>query len=461
MLMNRLAMLLAAGACALLAALWWFAARRGDPDPRATRTEPVAAGCDCTHSAAGGGAATAAADTEPPHPPQLAASTTMAARFAVCEREETRAALARVPLLAARSELWTLHCGRSLHLIALEELGDTLVPQRVAIVQNSNAGPGEAAVAAPAGAADVNGDGRVDWIAPVLLADGSGVPRGGGVYVLQQRATGGFEPPVRLLAAAPGSVVAAELDARPGQDLALLHRQDASIGLPDELWLIAGGPSPLRIAQRPASVSTAALAALDLDLDGRDDVIAASGHEGRIRIWLSRRGALAQVEPIDVAIKGVQQLLVVDIDGDAQRELLLVGERAWLLAAKADALPEAVAIDDSEDLRDLHFADANGDGRADLVGYAHPDLIALLRTEARFERRRVLSLRGEASILFARIAQLDRDPRPDLLMAVLAADDKQVELAIARNLAPGATVQLAAAANPISEAALLQRFAIP
>jgi len=461
--LSRGQLLLGAVACAGFAALGWLMAERGKGPFDPARMKSAAAACDCAGTARAGSATGAIAASGPRQDERAQAAGGMveAARFTVCEREETRAALSHMQV-DGDIGLWALHCGRSVHLIAVEAFGGGLVPRRVARLQVESPGPGEASAAVEAAAADVDGDGRMDWIAAVLLADARGVPRGGGLYVLGQRAEGGFDRPVRLLAAAPGAVVAAELDGQPGRDLLLLQRHDASTARPDELWLIHGGPAPLRAAQRPATVATTAVAALDLDLDRRDDLVAASTREGRVRIWLSRAGGLAQVEPIDVMVPDVEQLLPTDVDGDGAPELVLAGERVWLVAARSDAAPEAVAIAGSEGLRDLHFADATGDGRAELVGYAHPDLLALARTGERFERSRVLSLRGEASVLFARVAQLDRDPRPDVLIVALsAATGGQVELSFVRNVAAGTTVRFAPDASPVGDATLLQRFVTP
>jgi hypothetical protein len=463
---TRRRVLLGAAACALLATLGWLVVRRSSAPPDRGRAPSAAPACDCEGSAGTSAQAPSIERAEPVDRDrnQPAESTVEAARFAVCEREETRAALSRVPLLGDRAELWALHCGRSVHLIAIETLGSALVPRRVAMLEIPRPGAAEASVAVDTAAADVNGDGRADWIAPVLLADASGVPRGGGLYVLLQRAEGGFVSPTRLLAAAPGQLVAAELDAQPGQDLVLLQRENASAGRPDELWLIHGGAAPLRAAQRPASVATNAIAALDLDLDEHDDLAVASAHDGRIQLWLSRAGALATVAPVDVMMAGVEQLLPADVDGDGVRELVLAGERVWVLPTTSDtaATRQAVAIAGSDGMRDVHLADANGDAQPELVGYAHPDLVALLRVGDRFERSRMLSLRGDVSVLFVRVAQFDHDPRPDLLLMVLSADGgRQVEVSVARNLAAGATVRFAAKSAPIADSALLERFVLP
>jgi hypothetical protein len=182
--------------------------------------------------------------------------------------------------------------------------------------------------------------------------------------------------------------------------------------------------------------------------------------EGRVRLWLSTRGPLAQVEPLELTLAGVHQLLAADVNGDGQRDLLLASEHApaAALIARQDFALEPRALAGSEGLRALHVLDINADGKPDVIGYAHPELVALeQREDGAFERSVLAGLRGEPAVLSARVAQLDRDPRPDLLVVVLAADD--VDLALAANLAPGTIVQLADSSRPLPQAALLERFA--
>jgi hypothetical protein len=444
------------GTALLALLLWYFALRVRDTTPDLPATERAAARERPARKGSGGTAADAPAT--PVQPPAPVVTTTPAMRFGVCQREEAPARLSRIPLIAGRPELWALHCGRSLHVIDIQEIAGTLVPQRVALVQASSPSPAETPVATPAAAADVDGDGRNDLLAPVMLVDAAGAARGGAVYWLRGSASGGFDAPANLLLAAPAALVALKLDEEAGQDLALLNRQDSNTGENDELWLIQGGPSPQRIAQRPAGVGSSALAALDLDLDGRDDLVAASTGEGKVRAWLTSKGALAHVEPLELELPGVSQTLVADLDGDAVRELVVAGDRAALIHPRADGALELTPIAGTDGLRDLQVADADGNGKPDLIGYVHPDLLAVAPDAAPgAERMLVASLRGEVGVLFARVAQLDRDPQLDLVLVVQSSAG-DLELAIARNLKSGALVALGGTSEPLADAALLERF---
>lgn len=431
-----------------------------EPRPAEQERKP----CACENPAA------AHAFTPPPPAaelnPQASAREIEAARYPVCAREEAPPTLSRLRLTKDGAELWALHCGPSVHLIAIDREGDRLRPTRVAQLDAPSYSPAEAPRAVPVTAADIDGDGRADLVAPVLLLDRAGAPSGGALYLLRQRAEGGFEPASRLLDLAPGSVAPATLDAQPGIDLALLHLHDVHTARPNQLWLVHGGAAPLRFAQREAGAGAGALAAVDLDRDGLDDIAVTSESEGRVRIWLSTRGSQTQTDPIVLELPHAREAITGDLDGDGQRDLVLTGDRVWfLLAQKNFAAEPNKAVAGSEGLRDIQLEDANADGKLDLIGYAHPEVVALLQVpnaKLGFVRHTLGTLQGELGVLFTRIAQLDGDDQPDLaIVTVSQGPDPQVELALARNLADASKIHLAPQAQTLRDAALLQHFVLP
>jgi hypothetical protein len=384
-------------------------------------------------------------------------------RYPVCAREEGAPTLSRLRLSNTGPELWALHCGPSVHLLAIEREGEHLVPRRVARMQARSYNPAEAPRAVPVTAADIDGDGRADLIVPVLLVDRAGTPAGGALYRLRGREQGGFDPATRLLDLAPGGAAAATLDAEPGMDLLLLHLRDPHTAQPNQLWLVRGGPAPLRIAQLEAGSGSASLAVADLDRDGIDDAAVASESEGRVRLWLSSHGPAAKSPPIVLELPGVREVLAGDLDGDGQRDLLLAGEGVWFLLARQGFAADPKLIAGSEHLRDVQLEDANADGKLDVVGYVHPDVIALVQgDQLRFTRRTLASLRGDLGVLFTRIGQLDANTQPDLVIATTSeGPDAQLELAIASNLTDAAPVRFAAKPQTLRDAVLLQHFALP
>jgi hypothetical protein len=162
-------------------------------------------------------------------------------------------------------------------------------------------------------------------------------------------------------------------------------------------------------------------------------------------------------------LPGVREVLAGDLDGDGQRDLLLAGERVWFLLAREGFAADPKPIAGSEHLRDVQLEDANADGKLDIVGYVHPDVIALMQgDQLRFARRTLASLRGDLGVLFARIGQLDANSQPDLVIATTSeGPDAQLELAIASNLTDDVPVRFAAKPQTLRDAVLLQHFALP
>jgi hypothetical protein len=133
-----------------------------------------------------------------------------------------------------------------------------------------------------------------------------------------------------------------------------------------------------------------------------------------------------------------------------------------LLARQAFAAdPKAIA--GSEQLRDVQLEDADADGKLDIIGYTHPDVIALVQgDQLSFARRTLATLRGDLGVLFARVGQLDAKGQPDLVIATTSqGPDAQLELAIAPNLTDAAPVRFAAKAQTLRDAVLLQHFVLP
>jgi hypothetical protein len=390
----------------------------------------------------------------------------VAARYAVCPREESPPALSRVRIADKGRDLWALHCGPSAHVLAIEDNGGVLGVRRALTAQLHSHNAGEAPRAVRITAGDLDGDGRADLLVPVQFIDRAGAPASGALSWLRQRAQGGFDAPPRALDAAVAGVTVATLDAQAGQDVALIQLGDARAARGSELWLLHGGPALLRYAKLPAGVGPSAIAAADLDRDGLDDVAVASEREGKLRLWLSSRAATGAAEPpapAEIALEGVREAIAGDVDGDGARDLVLTGKQVWLLLARNDFRPEPAAVPDSADLRDVHLEDTNADGKLDLVGYAHPALIVLQQTGAtRFERRTLATLRGDLGVLFARAAQLDGDAHPDLVLVVVgSAADAQLEIAVAPNVHEGSVVQLGDRAEALRDTPLLERFTLP
>jgi hypothetical protein len=378
----------------------------------------------------------------------------------VCGREEAPPALAELDGLATSPRL-AVHCGSSMHVIAVDELPGRLLPRRVALLSARSTSPAEALRAVAPIAADLDGDSRSDLLVPVLLVDAQGSPRGGALQRLRARPEGGFDAPAHAIELAPGAVAAGRFDAEPGADLALLQLGDARLDRDSELWLVHGGPSPLRSSTRSAGVGAGALAVVDLDRDGLDDVAVASEQEGKVRLFLARDGDKAEPK-LAWELPAVREMLSADLDGDGARDLVLIGARIWVVLAHAGDASAPRELLASDGLRDVQALDVDHDGKLDLVGYAHPTLIALLQqNQLAFERRTLATLEGDAAVFAARIAELGGSDAPDAWITTLSSgSEPAVEIAIARDLAFGAHVALSSSASPLLDAPLSEHFAL-
>jgi hypothetical protein len=428
-----------------------------DPVEQAHVPSPAPCACEPTTAAV----APPATPAEPPHEQVIDAP-----RHGVCGREEGPPVLSALRLSQRAPELWALHCGSSVHLLAIEREGEQLSPRRVALLRAPSYSQAESARAVRVSAGDIDGDGRPDLIVPELLVDRAGAPVGGALYLLRQRAEGGFGAATRALDLAPGAATAARLDEQAGADLALLQLHDPRGARAAELWLVHGGPSPLRFAQLPAGVGASALAVADLDRDGIDDVAVVDERAGRVRLWLSGHGTAPSGEPVVLELPGVREAIAGDLDGDGHADVLVGGEQVWSLLAREGFVAEpqaAKAIADSAGLRDVQLIDVDADGKLDVVGYAHPQVIALVQSSAlHFERRTLATLQGETSVLTARVAKLDEDGKPDLvILAISEGPAAEIELALARNVGASVPVRLSAHSTPVRDAPLLEQFALP
>jgi hypothetical protein len=454
--------------CSAWAAWLSFAVLEGRlPERWARRSLPraptaVPAGDASGDLAPAGVSATTPASTSASAGETTAASGAKLARYVVCGREEGPPALAELHGLTAHGTRLAVHCGSSVHVIALSADG-SLRPERVAQLSASSPSPAEAPRAVAPLAADLDGDGRRDLLAPMLLVDAQGNPRGGALHLLHARPEGGFDPARRALELAPGAV--ARLAAAPGDDLALIQLAPAQLARSNELWIVRGGPAPLRSETRTAvGVGASALAVADLDRDGRDDVAVASEGEGRVRLF--RGGAASDAEPTQWEVPAVREAFSADLDGDGARDLVLVGTRVWLvLATKSEPLaPRELAASDG--LRELHAVDVDRDRKLDLVGYAHPALVALLqREQLGFERRSVATLSGDAAVYSARVLALASREQPSgppiaWITMLSSGNEPAVEIAFAHELTIGSRLELAPRAQALPDAPLVERFGL-
>ena len=413
--------------------------------------------CNCEPAAPAAPSAVAA-------DPALTGKTAL--RFSVCPREEVPAVLSRVRLQAEGPEWLAVHCGRSVHLLAIERLDKDVQVRRVAIMSVANRESSLASRPGAVAAGDVDADGQPDLLVPLLLVDAGGVPSGGALYLLRQRQEGGLLAPKRLFDAVPGALTIATLDAKPGADLALLHLHDKHTARPSELWFVQGGPAPLRTHVVAASVGGGVLGAADVDRDGLDDIAEADELDGQARVWLSRIAPDDATQPLVFKVPGVREVVVGDLDGDGHSDLLFSGEQIWSLLAREGTAPEALPIPGSTALRGLQALDVNADGLLDLVGYSRPEFVTLVQRRTHdFERRTPATVVGNQGVLATQFSDFDGDGQIDLALLVVApGPDGEVEVAISLSInlynQSSVEVGLSQSVRPVRDSALISRLVL-
>lgn len=220
--------------------------------------------------------------------------------FRVCAAPREGARLYRLALAPDR-EAFAVWCAGEYVLLDVAARADLPVVTRVARFPARGELPGGAT------ALDLDRDGVVD-LALAVAPPREAVHRPfAGVYFLRGRAQGGFELPRTLVEMPTVALLAADLDAHPGEELVVLTRGDPAAQRPGELWVFAGGTSPRRAAVVPTT-----LAPLDVALGTSrptqtDLWVVASQPGSLLRLRLAREpsGWTASARA-EVGLRGVQ-----------------------------------------------------------------------------------------------------------------------------------------------------------
>ena len=289
--------------------------------------------------------------------------------------------------------------------------------------------------------ADVDGDGRSDVVTLALRREGQ--RDDGFLRVYRQTAPGAFAAPLSTqFDGYPWKVALADVDGDGGLD-ALVADPDAG-----RAWLLlhdASRPGRFQVPRLLASDAVGYHVVLaDLDADGLPDAVTTEGvgsdHHLAIR-YQDRTDRASFGAPVRVATAYRPGAFVAgDVDGDGRMDLV-----AWVLTRPSTGIDAqsggVVVLFGREDgsfsatavLGEqtgvspdrMAVADADGDGRADVVvalGPRHPDyparMLVLPQTAPRaFGAPRVSSLAGVFGIGDAAIADLDGDGVVDAVTA--------------------------------------------
>jgi hypothetical protein len=324
-------------------------------------------------------AATARSAVHLPEPvPEAGSNVT---RFTICQQLTAAASVCQLEQLIA------VDCGGTLQLLGFDPAG----PRLVASARGQLVQPDLHWRSGPIIAADIDGDGLRDLLFGSSYWDSTNAPRGGGLHLLTRTRAGGFAAPRKLSALTLGALAVGHFTAADGVDIAALHRDDNRIGRQDELVTLHGGPAPLQLAaaRRPEGVRR--LDAIDVNLDGRDELIA-TFEAAAPEIWyLDLHGQLERRAALELT--GVQSVRIADLNADSHADAIFAGAELNVLFAAPDHDGRTQILASGFALESIVVSDLDADGRRDLVGIHEGDIVALMQREPlRFEPKTLASL---------------------------------------------------------------------
>lgn len=328
-----------------------------------------------------------------------------------------------VGTLALRADerpLLFLGCGAEAEIVGFVALSSGDVePLRVGTVR-APVGPTEPPVRRMrAIAADLTGDGVIDWAFGTLRAAAAGAPQSGTLHLAAGDGRGSFAAPAFLGPVAVADLAAATLNADSALDLVALHQPDAAGRRRSEAWVYSGGASPVRAARLPTVATATGLALLALDADEPLDVVVGGAGDPSATAHLGD-GSARFPRTAPIVAPSLTAVTRGDLDGDGWDDLVLVGAGVRWVKGKNDGLSfEAVELPGVPELRQPVVVDVTGDGVADLVGIGPAgEILVARRTEpGRFTVEPLVPLPAEAGRIVAFVAaDLVGGPAVDLVL---------------------------------------------
>lgn len=328
---------------------------------------------------------------------------------AVCPEPSVPPSLAVVQLGGDPRPELVVGCGDHWEVLAGEALG------RVVRITTPPGDEGLMARAGAPSALDFDADGSADLALPFVRYGAGGATSGGGLYVVRSSGWNVLGEVRAIAPIAAAAVATGAIDGAAGDDLLAVHQANPFARLTSEGWVFSGGASPRRTAVVRAATGSVAGAIVDLDIDGSMDVALASADDGRLDVFFGDgEGRFPRHRSFDVA--SASGLAVADVNGDAKPDLAVEGAQGGVvLAARED---ELAVVPLTGALRGLTTHDLDADGRAEVIGFEPPALVALRRADdGSWERREVLEL-ADASFGVRRqlFADLDGDGAAEVVV---------------------------------------------
>lgn len=437
------------GIWAVLALVAWIAGvfpGAGEPVAEVVAEEPVPAEPDAGVRAEAPTEPTkVAAPVVPPPPPEAPSRTVRS--YAACGAPSGSRLVAAQLVGDARPEV-LLACGPSVVVLGVTGSGADISLIEVALAERTLGS--DRAVAGAVAVGDVDGDSLPDLL--VGLSPDSGASAAAGVYLVRRNLGGGFEAPATLGALAAREIALAPIDPRSGNEVVVLKRGDPLARQASDVWVFAGGPSPVRTALLSTAVDAAGLAVLDLDRDDKFDIVIAPRTEARLDVFFG--DGLGQFpRAVTVALTApATELVAIDVDADGTTELAGASTNVFVVRPGAAESLRAEPLGLDAPATRLTIYDVDRDGRRDVVGIAGGTPRFWHRTESgAFEARPFpFDVEGATDVV---VQDLDGNGTLDAL--VLAVKDGASSLAVIDE-ALGARAEIAAPI-PITDAPLVLR----
>ena len=271
------------------------------------------------------------------------------------------------------------------------------------------------------------------------LTDVAGNPMTDGFNLSFHTDAGQFDWPQAIAAADTNSVTIADLDGDGHNDLLYTVLTTGQVGAFVRYGRADGtldAPVPIAAGDVNTCWQMSGLLVVDLDGDGRKDVVEGGGYCGWRVLRQSAPRTFTVAEQVNFVVSGLQ---VADIDGDGQLEVVGLSTgfspSLWVWHQDANHRFPATATSKIPLPADigtgLHVADLDNDNRPDLVisgAYVYEDAAVLMQqTDGSFARTQSL-LTGEGAARGIAIGDVDGDGRPDLVMT--AGGNKPVYVAV-------------------------------
>lgn len=269
-------------------------------------------------------------------------------RHRICD-DANAAGLMRTRLDARGRELLAVSCGDRLTVLGFVDATPLAVAELSPVAANQTAPVRRYTLVAD----DVTGDGVLDWVVGTTRSVDVSSPAVGSLHLVPGDARGGLGEPQLLAPLAVAGIDVGRADDDEVLDLVVLHRPDTVGARAPEAWVFRGGAAMVRIARVPMPTDTTAVALVDLDVDGKADLLPLRSTAGSTRA-LAGDGTGGFARTFELTLPAAQGFSRALSAASGSRLLLPGPTPSWLLPgtpAPTVVQAELPASPVAEDLR--------------------------------------------------------------------------------------------------------------